>query len=118
MALKFSKEIYPKYVLLKSAYNFTDKAYIHIDSDEKYYIVVINVKEEAEAFDARDFENEMLTQAARFAVSKRTKNIRELITARAMASTLVGEKIDDETEDEENTDIDGVLKDWFENENS
>lgn len=115
MTLKFSKEIYPKYVLLKSAYNFTDKAYIHIDSDEKYYIVVINAKEEAEAFDVRDFENEMLTQAARFAVSKRAKNIRELITAR---STLVGDRIDDETEDEENTDIDGVLKDWFENENS
>lgn len=117
MKIKFAKEIYPKSALMKSAYNFTDRAYIHIDSDEKYYIVEITLKDKSDSFDIRDFKNEMLAQSVRLEISIRTKNIRELIIARAMASTLVGEKVISETEHEENFDMDCILKDWFENEN-
>lgn len=116
MKIKFAKEIYPKSALMKSAYNFTDRAYIHIDSDEKYYIVEITLKDKSDSFDIRDFKNEMLAQSVRLEISIRTKNIRELIIARAMASTLVGEKVNSETEPEENFDMDCILKDWFENE--
>lgn len=118
MVLQLSKEVYPKYALLKSAYNFTDKAYIHLDADEKYYIVELKAKADSADFDEGNFENEMLTQAARYAVAQRTKNIRELVTARAMASTLIGETGAESTECEEDIDMDCVLKDWFENENS
>ena len=32
--LKFNKELYSKTALIKAAYNFTDKAYVHLDSDD------------------------------------------------------------------------------------
>ena len=37
--LKFNKELYSKTALIKAAYNFTDKAYVHLDSDDKYYLL-------------------------------------------------------------------------------
>lgn len=118
MRLKFSKQLYPKYALIKSAYNFTDVAYIHIDCDEDYYIVDIRSKKNELPVQEGDFENEMLSQSARYVVFQKTKNIRELITARAMASTLIGEMDPSNDDSEENFDMDDVLKDWFENENT
>lgn len=37
--LVFSRDLYSKIALLKAAYNFTDKAYVHLDADEKSYYV-------------------------------------------------------------------------------
>ena len=62
MKLKFNKNFYPKTVLIKSAYNFTDKAYIHLDEIGDYYIVNIDFKD-GNAFTYLDFENEMLKAA-------------------------------------------------------
>lgn len=116
MVAKFKKDIYPKSALLKSAYNFTDKAYVHIDADECYYIVDIQPKD-GETIDIDDFKNEILAQCVRIDINNKTKSIRELILARALASTIVNEKdnsIDDIEESENNIDIDDILKDWFE----
>ncbi len=112
MIFKFSKELYPKSVLIKSAYNFTDRAYIHLDQNENYYLVEITYKDNA-SFDFQEFENEMLAQAARYEVYKQTKTIRQLTIARALASTVVEEEYqnDEETED---FDVTEILKDWFE----
>lgn len=116
MIFSFSKELYPKYVLLKSAYNFTDRAYIHLDESEDYYIVNIDFKEDAVSFNPREFENEMLTQAVRYVVAERTKSIRKLVTARAMASTIINAEPEGEPDNVEDVDMDDILKDWFENE--
>ena len=35
--LKYNKELYSKIALIKAAYNFTDRAYVHLDADKKYY---------------------------------------------------------------------------------
>ena len=37
--LKFDKSLYSRISLIKAAYNFTDIAYLHLDSDNKYYYV-------------------------------------------------------------------------------
>lgn len=112
MELKFNKSLYPKVVLIKSAYSFTDKAYIHLDEVDDYYIVTIIFKEGKE-FDCSEFENEMLCQAARYEVYKQTKDLRKLTVARALASTVISDAADDEVVDED-VDMDSVLRDWFE----
>ena len=114
MQFKFNKKIYPVAVLLKSAYSFTDKAYVHLDEKEGYYIVDIEAKTGCGDIEEKDFINEMLFQAVRLYVSNKTKTVRELTLARAFASTLIEEPSDDTDSEEEQIDIDGVLKDWFE----
>lgn len=112
---KFSKEIYNKQALLKASYSFTDKAYIHIDVDEQNYIVDILPKTNEMQINTDDFKNEILAQTVRLHVANKTKNIRELILARALSSTLIEDKVEiDETTIEEEFDINEILEDWFE----
>lgn len=113
MQLRFIKKLYPKNVLIKSAYSFTDRAYLHLDEDGDYYIVTITFKNEP-CFTGQEFENEMLIQTARYEVYKQTKELRKLTVARALASTIIDttpETADDNPE--EDFDIDKVLEDWF-----
>lgn len=116
MLLKFDKFLYPKSVLIKSAYSFTDKAYIHLDEDKKYYTVAIEFKPDRK-FNIKDFENEMLCQAARHEIYLQTKELRKLTVARALASTVIDESNElNENFVQEEYNMDSVLKDWFENE--
>lgn len=87
--MRFSKELYPKIALLKAAYAFTDRAYLHLDADEANYYVSLVAKEGAQTISEGDFENEMLCQSLRHEVYSQTKTIRELLMARAMASTVL-----------------------------
>lgn len=112
MELRFSKNIYPKSILIKSAYNFTDRAYLHLDDNGTEYIVNIHFKEGQE-FDYYDFENEMLAQAARYEIYRQTKDIRKLTVARALASTVIDE-LPEENEIEDDFDMSEILTDWFE----
>lgn len=115
--LKYNKELYSKVALIKAAYNFTDRAYVHLDADQDYYYVTISAKPEILEPSNDEFENEILAQSARHEIYLQTKNIRELMLARAVATSVVAPKEDDEV------DIDGVsdndfcedeiLKDWF-----
>lgn len=112
--LKFSKELYSKTALIKAAYNFTDIAYIHLDTDENYYYVSMSVKEKGKSISEKGFINEMLSQSVRHEVYKQTKNIRELMLARAMASSVMLNGNYDSLENEnEKFSEDEILKDWF-----
>lgn len=72
--LKFNKELYSKTALIKAAYNFTDKAYVHLDSDDKYYYVTLDMKESGkEEISEHEFENEMLAQSVRHEIYNQTK---------------------------------------------
>lgn len=114
MKLQFIKSLYPKSVLIKSAYAFTDRAYIHLDENDDYYLVEVTVKN-GNCLDTAEFINEMLAQSARYEVYKQTRDIRKLTVARAFASTLIkDEAIEGGLNDEESCDIDSVLEDWFE----
>lgn len=85
---RLKKELYSKIALIKTAYNFTDKAYIHLDADKDYYIVTLKSKKGCDIKED-EFVNEMLEQSVRHEVYIQTKNIRELILARALASSVV-----------------------------
>lgn len=111
MQYKFSKEVYSKEALLKSAYSFTDRAYIHLDADENDYIVNISFKD-GYSFDYEEFKNELLSQTVRILIYERTKIIRQLTVARALASTIVND-FPEEDAPVEPVDIDAILTDWF-----
>lgn len=112
--LKFNRELYSKTALIKAAYSFTDRAYIHLDADERYYYVQIESKSSDNCISEAEFENEILAQSVRHEIYRQTKNIRELLLARAMATSVI---MEDETllEDlpEESFSEDEILKDWF-----
>lgn len=113
--MKFNKELYSKTALIKAAYNFIDSAYVHLDSDNTYYYVILENKSGSKEIGEKEFINEMLAQSVRHEVYKQTKNIRELLLARSMATSLI---VDEGIEDncDENDDIfdeNEILKDWF-----
>lgn len=113
--MKFAKELYSKTALIKAAYNFTNRAFVHLDADSKYYYVELKMKTPDDQISEDEFVNEMLTQSVRHEVFKQTRNIRELIYARAMATSVVYDS--EKQVEEENVDSkfseDEILKDWF-----
>ncbi len=116
--MKFNKELYSKTSLIKAAYNFSDRAYLHLDTDDTYYYVEFDLKDEKIQITKNDFINEMLAQSVRHEVYLQTKNIRELLMARAMATSVIVDKDSehDEISSEEQFSEDAILKDWFTNE--
>lgn len=114
--LKYNRELYSKVALIKAAYNFTDRAYIHLDADRDYYYVLLTSKEGQKEILDNEFENEMLAQSVRHEVYLQTKNIRELMLARAVATSVVApqnEKKEVDTVIEKEFSEDEILKDWF-----
>ena len=119
MVYSFSKELYSRTALLKAAYMFIDLAYVHLDADERNWIVTIDLKDQTDsnAVSESDFVNEMLVQSLRHEVYEQTKNIREMLYARSVASSLVinDKEIDDsDIEDVETENEKEILHDWFE----
>lgn len=115
MRFCFERVLYPKVALLKASYNYTDKAFVHLDADEKYYYVDLELKESKSEISEKEFLNEMLAQSVRHEVYLQTKNIRELMLARAMASTIVTDtEVSDHDMDIKNDYSENeILKDWF-----
>ena len=116
MEYHYNKTIYTKEALIKAAYAFIDTVYIHLDTAEDYFIVSFEAKKETELPDdiREKFENELLAQTVRYSVQQRTKNIRELLIARAMSSSLTINGDVDYDEIAEDVNLDDILKDWFE----
>lgn len=111
---QFHKSLYPKIAILKAAYTFTDRAYIHLDADDNYYYVRIEPKDDHEPLDEQSFTNEMISQSLRHEVYQETKNIRELMLARAMATTVIAEPAPEiVTPPETGFSESEILKDWF-----
>lgn len=113
----YSSDIYEKEVLLKAAYAFTDKAYIHLDYKNGYYQVELMGKTEEIPDIYEKFENELVCQETRRIVTNKTKDIREIIVARSLASTMANitndELICNTSTNEEEFYADDVLQDWF-----
>lgn len=121
MRYRFAKSLYSKVALLKAAYNFTDRAFLHLDADENYFFIDLQMKVGYEDIDEKEILNEMLTQSVRHEVYLETKNIRELLLARAMSTSIVADTEQLLTEDayEDEFSENEILKDWFsENEDS
>lgn len=116
--LRYNMKLYSKTALIKAAYNFTDRAYMHLDCDDKYYYVELSPKEGIKEVTEEEFSNEMLEQSARHEVYLQTKNIRELLMARAFSTSLVTDRdtITGDNTPKEKYSEDEILKDWFDGE--
>lgn len=112
--MKFCKELYSKVALIKAAYNYTDDAYVHLDADDNYFYVTLESKRKGFEISEQEFINEMLAQSVRHEVYQQTKNIRELLLARAMATSIVvDEELVDDPEVDDTFSENEILKDWF-----
>lgn len=88
MELAFSKELYDKSALLKAAYAFTEVAYLHLSQDDKYWYVSWYNKS-GETLTSEAFENALIEQQLRKELLRESRDLRTVLLARAMASTLV-----------------------------
>jgi len=116
LTLNFNKELYPKESLIKAAYAFIGECYVYLNQNDTDYIVELTTKSDKLPEHLPDkFKNELLAQTVRLQVYKQTHVIRELLMARAMASTIVGEPPQNESEEDEiNIDLSEITRDWFE----
>lgn len=110
---KYAKELYAKEVVMKAAYMFTDCAYLHLDVDTENYLISMQSKtNESEETLLNRFENELIVQQARYMVTKDTKNIREMIVARALSSTIVN-LVKEEKVPQNKYNANDILTDWY-----
>lgn len=109
----FSKEIYSKISILKAAFAFTDRAYIHLDVTDDAYTVQISPKSGCEEVDLDEFTNEVLCQCLRHEVYLQTKTVRELLVARSLSTSLIEEKPLPAATDECDAVPEDILVDWF-----
>ncbi len=110
-------KVYPRIAILKTAYIFIEKYYIFLSMDSSSLLVDMKRKDKSsvDEQDVGNFYNELLNQLLRVQIYQNTKNIRELIMARALHHTCL------ETEDSptiESTEenyfhIDDIAEDWF-----
>ncbi|SNU06189.1 His-Xaa-Ser system protein HxsD [Lachnospiraceae bacterium] len=113
---EFSKELYSKESLIKAAYDFIDDYYVHLDSTSEKYIVYLDSKTNDNHLSEKEFINAILIHETRKIVFEKTNRIREMLYARAMASTLIDEGYEDSSEKMYSTDsysADEILTDWF-----
>lgn len=90
MELRFDKSVYDRRALLKAAFRFTDRCYIHLQQDEAQWIVSWREKDGA-AVDSGEFENELIAQSLRLQLLEESAELRKILLARAMASTVIQE---------------------------
>lgn len=113
MRYSFRKDLYSKESFIKAAYNFVDDFYLHLDSDDEYYIVDMEPRRTGtDGPQMQEFQNEMLIQETRRIVNDRTMHLREMMYARAMASTVIEEPAEEKVFAEESAEK--ILTDWFE----
>ena len=115
--MKFKQELYPKEAVMKAAYHFINRCYIHVDiTNGEYVIEIITKKDSPEDVSEYEFENELLAQTVRYQVYTQTHILREILMARAMSSTITGIETEyEKASHPRNLDsLDNILRDWFE----
>lgn len=118
--INIKKELYPKEAIIKAAYHFINQAYIFIDMVDDEYIIEITKKTEDTNDLIKEFKNELLAQTIRHQIYLETHVLREVLMARAMASSIIGTATElsnaevDEQISQDSEDLDIILKDWFE----
>ena len=118
MNIVVDKSIYSKEVLLKTAYSFTEKAYLHLSQTDDNWIIDWTDKDD-NSVSSQDFENELISQQLREELLEKTADIRKLVLARAFASTIIEENEDIDPDrnsilsDEESSYDERILKGWF-----
>lgn len=119
--IRIKKELYPLKAVYRTAYLFMDDYYIGLDMDEEHFIIRFTGKDgQIDSDRVGRFQNELLNQCLKLAVSQDTQELRELIVTRALYSAFIPEDHAEESrENEEKTDdldpynLDEIAKAWY-----
>lgn len=118
IVFKVDKGLYPLKAIYRAAYLYTDKYYIGLDQTEKEYIIKFSGKKKhCDYDDVGQFQNELLNQSLKMALSNDTREIRELIVTRALYSSFLPEELDkndDREESSEEYNLEEIAKAWYE----
>jgi len=87
--IRLSRTMYQKDAILRAAFHYSDTIYFHLGADDKDFIVEYQKKNADGMFSENEFINEVLAQTVRSNIFEETKNIREIIMSRALASSLM-----------------------------
>ena len=121
---KYDSSIYSKEALVKAAFSFIDDYYVHLEqSDGLFFVRLTPKKQPGDKEIISKFENELLSASVRLHVYEETHVLREIMLARAMASTMILDdkaydnafKSEDETANEQ---LSSILEDWFSHESN
>lgn len=114
------KSVYPPEIMMKTAYLFLDRAYIHLRENDDAWIVQLTSKGgELPENIGQEFENALLAESVREITYRKTHNLREIILARAMASSIIScsdviKDVETAQEKQDDDKLSDILTDWFE----
>lgn len=125
--ISISKELYPLITIKKAIANYLDNVYIKLEDVNNNVLLKIQLKNENDNFKkiVGEFYNELLRESLRYDIANETKNLRELIIARALYTTCIdveGENIEEinttkNEKYEEEFDINEIAVNWFDSNN-
>ncbi len=103
MDIRVNARIYPLDVVLSAAYTFLDRGYFLIDKEGRdYFKITVAARpdqgEEGLKIIAGEFENQLLNEALRAKIVKRTAKIQEAIVSAALAYSMEAPKTEPENE--------------------
>lgn len=113
------KNLFDGETVMKTAFVFVDRVYIHVTEDETHWFINMELKDKEKNNQIpKEFENELLAQAVRLNIYNKTHVIREILLARAMSSSFVDQddpinRIEAEQTDVFDEELNTILKDWF-----
>ncbi len=115
---RIDSNVYPKYVVMKTAYIFIDNFYIFLSMDNNGDLLVEMKHKQGYSASLEmvgEFYNELLNQLLRAHVSEQTKGIREIILARALHQTCIQTEENTTNENILSTSysIEDIAHDWF-----
>lgn len=122
MRILYSKELYSKEALLKAAYHFTDNYYIYLGVEDDSFFVDFSTKDDSSVDSdtlQNQFKNEILAQVIHQSISNETSDLRKLLVARALSSTMVDEEEDIPHSELETmgvealNELSAIAKDWY-----
>ena len=119
--IRIKKSLYPLKAVYRAAYLFMDDYYIGLDMDEEHFIVRFTGKDgQIDSDRVGNFQNELLNQCLKLAVSQDTQELRELIVTRALYSAFIPEddaeesgEQEEETDDPDQFNLDEIAKAWY-----
>lgn len=92
--IKLEDTIYPIDISMRAAYNYIDRAYIFFkEKKDGFYVVEFEKKDNFDINEiTKNFKNDLLHEKMREKISEKSKNIRELILARALHGLVLESK--------------------------
>ena len=120
--ITISKYIYPLVVVKKAIANYMEDIYVKLEEDVNNIIIRIQLNKEESDLNQiiGEFYNELLRESLRYDIACETKNLRELIVARALYTTCIednDELIDGYEENNDDFNLDDIAVNWFEKNN-